>query len=169
MDSHEQLRRAHRPDDLRILFIGESPPAGGTFFYDADSVLYRATRDAFVAAIPALAHAHFLEAFTAAGCYLEDLSLAPIDKLPDRERRQIRKAGIASLAGRLEGTAPRVVVAVAKGIMPQVTDALRASGLGGIPVNSLPFPGQWHRRAYVHGLTELVEVWHRQRLLGVTP
>jgi hypothetical protein len=38
----EHLRKHYRPDRVRILFVGESPPASGRFFYQADSGLYRA-------------------------------------------------------------------------------------------------------------------------------
>jgi hypothetical protein len=69
----EHLRLYYRPPEVRVLFVGESPPAGGTFFYAADSGLYRATRDAFYEAIPEARSGKFLERFAAYGCYLEDL------------------------------------------------------------------------------------------------
>jgi hypothetical protein len=43
----ERLRLRYRPVLIRLLFIGESPPASGRFFYRQDSGLYRAIRDAF--------------------------------------------------------------------------------------------------------------------------
>jgi hypothetical protein len=39
----EVLRGRYRPDVIRVLLVGESPPAGGTFFYAANYNLYRAT------------------------------------------------------------------------------------------------------------------------------
>ncbi len=30
----ERLRSSYRPDNVRLLLVGESPPAGGKFFYD---------------------------------------------------------------------------------------------------------------------------------------
>jgi hypothetical protein len=48
----ERARRRCRPVDVRVLFIGESPPSGGTFFYFANSALYVATKEPFEAAIP---------------------------------------------------------------------------------------------------------------------
>ena len=47
----EELRRRYRPETVRALFVGESPPAGGTFFYAANSNLYRFTEQAFRAAL----------------------------------------------------------------------------------------------------------------------
>lgn len=165
MNARERRRRDHWPDELRVLFIGESPPTGGTFFYDANSVLYFATRDAFVAAAPRLAGRDFLGAFQQTGCYLDDLSLKPIDKLPDRERRQARNAAIPGLARRLKGKTPRLVVIVVKGIAPQVAQALDRAGLADVPTEKLPFPGQWDHDDYVDQLTDLVDKWRRRRLL----
>jgi hypothetical protein len=164
--ARERTRRTYTPEELRVLFIGESPPSGGTFFYDANSILYFATREAFLAAAPRLGtRASFLDTFQRLGCYLEDLSLRPIDKLPKPEKRRAREAAVPGLARRLRGLAPRLVVVVVKGIRPQVDDALDRAGLGAVPCEALPFPGQWHRADYVAELTELVRQWRRRRLL----
>ncbi len=164
--ARERTRRGYAPDELRVLFIGESPPTGGKFFYDANSVLYFATREAFIAAIPTLAkRPHFLEAFQRLGCYLDDLSLRPIDKLPKREKLRARDAATPALARRLKGLTPRLVVVVVKGIRPQVHQVLGRVGLEDVPCEALPFPGQWHRADYVAELTALVKRWRRQRLL----
>lgn len=149
-----------------MLFVGESPPSGGTFFYDANSILYYATREAFVSAIPALATGpNFLDVFRQLGCYVDDLSLRPIDKLPKAERLRARDAAVPALAHRLTGLSPRVVVIVVKGIRPQVSRALERAGLGAVACEPLPFPGQWHRADYVSALAKLVRAWHRARLL----
>lgn len=49
------MRESFRPADVKILFIGESPPAGGALFYAANSNLFRYTNAAFqvVARYPA--------------------------------------------------------------------------------------------------------------------
>ena len=76
--ARERLRRRFLPERVRVLFVGESPPAAGSFFYAADSELYRATRDAFEAALPRFRNVDtFLKAFAESGCYLVDLSLDP--------------------------------------------------------------------------------------------
>src|SRR4029079_4292792 len=66
----EHLRRRYLPTDIRLLFIGESPPASGRFFYCRDSGLYRAIRDAFRILDPSITDDGFLGIFQAAGCYL---------------------------------------------------------------------------------------------------
>ena len=66
--ANERIRRQFKPREIRALFVGESPPSGGTFFYRANSKLYFATREAFEAAIPALRkEVDFLDAFKRLG------------------------------------------------------------------------------------------------------
>jgi hypothetical protein len=75
------LRRQYWTVRVRLLFVGEAPPASGRFFYRADSGLYRAIRDTFVTAWPSLRSSdrQFLEALRAMGCYLLDLRAEPVD------------------------------------------------------------------------------------------
>lgn len=71
----QQTRQDYLPDVVRVLFIGESPPAGGTFFYYANSNLYRATYEGLAAGELGAADGNFRRCFQHAGCYLEDLAL----------------------------------------------------------------------------------------------
>src|ERR1700720_3952865 len=68
--SRERLRERYRPARVKLLFVGEAPPASGRFFYRADSGLYHAIRSAFVGAFPSVRSADFLDSFQALGCYL---------------------------------------------------------------------------------------------------
>lgn len=81
----ELLRRRYLPKEVRVLFVGESPPSGGTFFYAANSNLYFATQEAFVAASSALEGKDFLEEFRRMGCHLDDLCLEPVNHLDARD------------------------------------------------------------------------------------
>lgn len=159
----ERQRRLYRPEQVRVLFIGESPPAGGTFFYDANSKLYRVTREAFEAAIPALRRKpDFLTAFQHLGCYLEDLALVPVNGLRDDERKQACAEGIAPLARRIKTNRPLVVTLVIKRIERPARDALTRAGLGDLPIQKLPFPGRHALElAYRAELTDLVRSWKR--------
>jgi hypothetical protein len=60
VEETERLRGRYLPKETRVLFVGEAPPSRGTFFYAANSNLYFATREAFVAAIPHLVRRDFL-------------------------------------------------------------------------------------------------------------
>jgi hypothetical protein len=169
----ERTRRGYRPDEVRVLFIGESPPAGGTFFYYANSKLYDATREAFEAAIPALRRADdFLEAFKRLGCYLEDLSPVPVNHLDlkDREQRRQRRAlraeGIKPLARRMRLRPPLVVAPVVLDMVNtgDIAETLRLAGHADVERADLPFPRR-HRDRYVDELTAHVRAWRRRRIL----
>jgi len=164
----ERLRNSCRPEDLRVLFVGESPPDGGTFFYTADSILFRATREAFSTAIPLLANTDdFLARFQKLGCYLEDLSHDPICKLPRKERRRARNDARLGLARRLRRLpAPKCVVVVVMGIEQDVRAALNRAGMDDLPVYCLRFPVHRWRESYVSELTGHVRAWRRRGLLN---
>jgi hypothetical protein len=155
-----------RPAEVRVLFIAESPPAGGTFFYRANSKLYYATREAFETAVPALRREEgFLDAFKQLGCYLDDLSPRPVNRLDmnDPERRQARRDGVAPLARRMRRWSPRAAVVVMKAIVPQADEALARAGHADVTREALPFPAR-HAPQYIEQLTNVVRVWRRRRV-----
>jgi hypothetical protein len=167
----ERMRRHYKPVDIRVLFIGESPPAGGTFFYFANSRLHDATREAFEAAIPALRREpEFLDAFKRLGCYLEDLSPVPVNHLDlndskqRRERRTLRREGINLLANRMRPWSPRVVAPVVLDMVRDIDQALLLANHAGVERADMPFPGRHYNR-YVKELTAHVQSWRRRRIL----
>lgn len=167
LSAAERTRRRFTPTEVRVLFIGESPPAGGTFFYYANSNLYKATRSAFEAAIPALRdEPDFLNAFTRLGCYVEDLCEQAVNHLDLRDptRLHARAEGVRPLARRIQGWSPRAIVVVMKAIADDAAAALTAAGLDAVDREELPFPAR-HYDQYVRRLTSLVRSWHRQPIL----
>ncbi len=153
----ETLRRMFRPACLRFLFIGESPPASGKFFYRADSGLYRAMRDAFRVVAPSINDENFLEAFQSSGCYLVDLCPEPVDRLNPKSRRDVCRASEGLLSQEIAQLQPQVIVSVLRSIEGNVIRAAsRASWRG--PFINLPYPGRWlrHREAFLHTLVPVL-------------
>jgi len=142
--AREQLRKQYRPDRIRILFVGESPPASGRFFYQADSGLYRAMREAFVQAFPSLKNAQFLDALCALGGYLVDLCGEPVDDLPQDARRQACARGEKRLAQKIRALRPHTIVTVVRSIRTSVKRAQENADWSGRHLE-LPYPGRWHR------------------------
>lgn len=151
----EDLRDRYRPETVRVLFVHESPPKSGAFFYSGDSVLYEATRDAFHAAIPGSRSGDFRERFASLGCFLDDLSLEPIShwKSSDPKRIEARKASEPLLEARMRELTPVIVFIVVKDIEENVGRALEAAGLGDVPRVTLTFP--WEERSRTAYVTEL--------------
>jgi hypothetical protein len=81
LPEREALRESFRPKRIRLLFIGEAPPASGRFFYSCNSGLYRAMTEAFKTVNPRINDENFLRVFQASGCYMVDLCSKPIDQL----------------------------------------------------------------------------------------
>lgn len=154
-----ELGAFYRPSPSRILFVGESSPAGGTHFYQADSQLYRATRDAFglglsVARPPE--GAAFLSWFQELGCWLVDLAGRPVDRLAATERASAVSAGIPGLTLILRELRPERVLVVLRRIAPAVRAAAREAGFDEHAIDVLPFPTRQWRSVYVQQLAGIV-------------
>src|SRR5580698_1557784 len=138
----ERLRRQYRPPYLRLLFIGEAPPASGRFFYQRDSGLYRAIRDSFRAVDPSIVDVDFLTVFQTAGCYLIDVSPHPVDRLDPPSRRAACLAGEPQLCRTIKRLQPQSIVTVVRSIRGNVERATSRAGWQG-PLIGLPYPGRW--------------------------
>jgi hypothetical protein len=156
-NAKERLRSSYRPKRVRILFVGEGPPASGRFFYLTDSGLYRAIRDAVIQVFPTIRNETFLKSFQELGCYLVDLCGRPVDRLGDRARRRARIAGEPRLSKTLRQLQPPVVIIVAKSITQNVQRAETLANWSGVRV-TLPYPGRWyhHRAVFLKGLTPVL-------------
>lgn len=155
-NSFEQARMAHQPKRIRVLFVGESRPANGTFFYNGDSILVRYMCEAFGLSPGADGScASLLAEFEARGYYLRDLCLDPVNQLPRLAREQARRDGEVMLGARIRNDRPDAIVVVMKAIVPSVRRVLRSEGLE-IPLHVLPFPAFGHQRQFVEQLASLL-------------
>ena len=155
--ARERLREKARPEVTSLLLIGESPPANGTFFYNADSNLYFRTIDGFAQArlitrTPAL----FLDRFRDLGCFVDDLCRCPVNRLPRGQRRVARDSSVSSLASRLRDVRPQAIVCVMKGIAPAVRRALDVAEAREGKFHAVPFPSHGHQRQYVEQLAAVL-------------
>jgi len=155
--ARERLRRQYRPAHVRLLFVGEAPPASGRFFYQADSGLYRAMRHTFVEAFPSLEDADFLEAFRGLGCYLVDLCATPVDRLAAEQRQRLCVTGEVRLSRMLKQLQPDIVITVVRSIAANVKRAEDRANWTGKHFE-LPYPGRWqrHRVAFEEELVPLL-------------
>jgi hypothetical protein len=155
--ANEALRRRYRPKRVRLLLVGEAPPASGRFFYRANSGLYRAMQGAFLRAFPSLQPANFLQSFQDLGGYLFDLCAVPVDRLPNRERRQVCLASEARLCRALQALRPEIIITIVQSIAPIVRSAQQAARWHGAAIE-LPYPGRWkaHRLAFEAGLVPVL-------------
>jgi len=148
-DEYEILRDQYRPGRTRTLFVGESRPTSGKFFYRGDSTLEQYTQEAFGFEGST---AEFLDYFKVNGCYLVDLCVDPVNGLTPVERRTKCREGEVGLADAIKSASPEVIIVVMKGIGPNVRRAIDQAGMKDVPVHVLPFPAMSHEREYVRRL-----------------
>jgi hypothetical protein len=161
----EAARLRFRPESVRVLFVGESAPAGGTFFYTMDSLLYDATQRAFREAIPdLLTEQNFLRSFQALGCYLVDLCDQPVNKLPRQVRLWHRDDGIEPLSGMIAETCPRALINVMASISSWIDRATVMAEVSPEVRLDFPFPTRQQEPDYVD---ELAQALRDLRQLGI--
>jgi hypothetical protein len=165
--SIERLRRRYRPDDIVVLFVAESAPAGGSFFYQADSNLFFATREACELAFGSVPQGRdFLRWFQARGFWLYDLAKRPVNRQRGRPRKLAVSAGVAELADLIAEAEPDFVVAVKTSIESDVRQAADRAGLRGNRILVLPFPLYQWRDVYVRELARFFGHEDRERKAG---
>jgi hypothetical protein len=172
-ETPEQARNRHRPTVVKVLFIGESPPAGGTFFYFGDSKLAEETERAFRKVLPELIGDDFLSSFCRLGCYLDDLCLRPVNqlkKIGSAGREQLVReyiAGEQPLAERMAQADPAAIVLIGLGIEKNVRRVILTAGCDGLPFYPLPFPNWPDQVERYHGqLTVALSELHDAGVLG---
>jgi hypothetical protein len=151
MSDLEKLRHSYRPHRITTLFVGESPPHGGTFFYKGDSLLHHKMKECFGGDI-----ANFLFEFKAKGFFLDDLVLYPINQMKDKDRDEHRRKGVSSLARRKADYRPVAVVALMCAIERMVVDAMRQARLSLVPFYVVPFPRPEHQHRFKAKMAEII-------------
>jgi hypothetical protein len=150
MNELEELRKSFRPARITTLFVGESAPASGNFFYGGNSTLFRAMRSAFGN------RKTFLNDFKNNGFYLDDLVLTPVNKLEGRERSRLRKEAIPRLAKRLIEYKPKAVVVVMRAIRPMVMKAMCMASITYEPF-CVPHPALGHWTEFQNAMMMIVD------------
>lgn len=154
---YERLRQQYRPQDrIRLLLVGESRPAGGSFFYLANSNLYRATLEAWQAAFGPMPEGEsLLRRLQSEGVWLYDLAPAPVNRLRGRPRRGAVIARSGALPALLAAESPDAIVVVKRSLAAVVRDAMSAAHLPAEQLHVLPFPLYQWRAEYVAQLSAL--------------
>ncbi len=107
IENEEKLRRSYKPDKIEILFVGEAIPDDNTFFYAANSPLYKYTREAFEEVFPGTEFT--LEVFKEKGCYLFDLA-GPVGNMTYKGRITTIAEGIPVLAKLITDEKPKYII-----------------------------------------------------------
>ncbi|WP_020376074.1 hypothetical protein [Sulfobacillus thermosulfidooxidans] len=154
------LRETYRPQQIKTLFVAESPSTGQRFFYLGNSQLFRFTYQAFVRVFGnkvGQTPQEFFLWFQKQGFFLDNLSCESIGYLKESERQQARIRWIPSLADRLAQYRPGSIIVVMKSLEHHVTQAILYAGIAPY-VLVLPFPTRTYhnQQVYVDGLSQFL-------------
>lgn len=142
MDTVEAIRKRFMPKRITTLFVGESAPHSGNFFYRGNTAMSSHMKRAVELAFGR--SNNFLESFQAYGWYLDDLVLEPVNHLPKMQRLAKCLDAQKSLADRIEAYQPEAIVSLLKSIKPIVNAAANMAG-STVPRYGVPFPGMGHQ------------------------
>ncbi len=159
MSIYKEARLKYKPCKVKTLFIGESPPASGDYFYfGGNNSLLRYIRQAFVSVYGDKCGEgdEFLQFFKESQYYLIDLSEKPINGKLRKERKQLRKVNIESLTNRVNNINPESVII----FMKAIEKAVRISLPSNIPKENIHvtrFPGFGNQKASVQEITSALQ------------
>jgi len=153
-NTYENLRNHYKPDKVEVLFVGESRPQGGTFFYQGDSALYRETKKAFDEFFEE--DIFTLNRFKNWNCWLYDISENPVNGLGDHERKAEIHRNIPKLIDTIETLNPKtIIVCKKKFVEPEIRkSSIMDNYCEGESIFFLPFPGQGNQRKYREGFVK---------------
>ncbi|MGB9693893.1 MAG: hypothetical protein ACPLYF_03525 [Fervidobacterium sp.] len=159
MNDTEEIRQSFKPDNIRILLIGESAPASGQFFYK-HSRMTRYVAQAFTHVFnkPFDDDSTFLKFFQEKGCYLDDLALSPVNHMTAKQRNKTLEDSIVHLSQRITDHNPDVIVIVLKRIAKYVIKAIELSKKS-CPVYTLPFPGYGRQNKFISEFSGILKAY----------
>ena len=160
VENFRAARDQYRPSKVKLLWIAESPPTSGSYFYFQKTTgrdhLFRETMRA-IGLWPdkeimkkGVDKQPLLERFRSKGFFLIDTCSYPVDKLPDRERRRAILDGTSGLEQLVSELNPNGIIIVKSNIFDPVKRVLESSGFAGKILNRkpLPFPSHGRQRSY---------------------
>jgi HEPN domain-containing protein len=153
MNAVEATRARFRPDRIATLFVGESAPVSGDFFYYGNSAMLTHMRSAVELALGT--DGNFLERFKAYGWYLDDLVLTPVNHLTKAQRRAQCLDAQKSLADRITAYQPEAIVSLLMVIEPFVDAAAIKAG-SNAPRYAVPFPGMGQQARFQVAMARII-------------
>ena len=153
MEAVEATRARFRPAKITTLFVGESAPVSGDFFYYGNNAMLTHMQRAVEQALGG--GGDFLDRFKGFGWYLDDLVLTPVNQLKGAERGAKCRDAQNSLAVRIAEYQPLAIVSLMIGIKSIVDAAAIAAG-NDAPRFAVPFPGMGQQVRFRAAMAEII-------------
>lgn len=165
---YDDLRDQYRPERVRYLLIGESPPDPATgdrrFFYSPTLTgpdnLYRGVAEAAYGTEPNFDitdKPEVLERFRADGYWLVDLCDHPVNHLQSGQRRRELRQAVPDLITRARTISPAVgAIVCMTPVFRLLNEPLRTAGVRVLHDDPLPFPMNWQRARFIEGFRSAI-------------
>jgi hypothetical protein len=157
----EAVRDSYRPEEITTLFVGESAPNSGKFFYQGNTQAKQYMAKALTAAGLYDGAGDFFQVFKSYGWYLDDLVLSPVDKLPKTERRKRCLEAQMSLSERIAKYRPRAIVSLMLGIQ-EIVEASAVAASSSASLFAGPFPGNGQQKKFAAEIARIIPQLPRQ-------
>jgi len=153
-------RIKYKPSKVNVLFIAESPPSSGGYFYAEKTIgkdhLFRETMKALEfwpihrPMRKGCDKRRMLNEFRSIGFFLIDTCEIPVDRLQSRERRLSTVQGALTLPRRVRSIDPDRILIVKKTVFKPARQVLSDAGFENRILNTkpLPFPSHGNQRKY---------------------
>lgn len=171
MNTFKEISSKWRPKRIKLLLIGESPPAQekNYFFYAPNSDLYNFTKKAFenVYKDKINEYSTFLNFFMDLGCFLDDLCEEPINYIKDKNlRKREWQDSVQSLKRRFIKYHPLITICIMIQIQEYVQEAIQQSVVN-TKYLQLPFPAfnKKNINNYIAGLSEILKSLRKEKIL----
>jgi hypothetical protein len=152
--SVESVRERYRPERILTLFVGESAPHSGKFFYLGNTALKRHMQETLEAAGLG-GNGDFLEQFKRLGWYLDDLVQTPVNQLTKPERKAACLTARKSLAERIAKYRPEAIVPLLLSIKDVVEGAAHDAG-STAPCYPVPFAGMGQQTRFLKEMARIL-------------
>jgi hypothetical protein len=153
MEKVETIRKRFLPVRITTLFVGESAPHSGDFFYCGNTAMWSHVKRAVELAFGK--SDDFLKSFQAYGWYLDDLVLEPVNHLPKSQRIAKCLDAQNSLANRIAFYQPEAIVSLLKRIDPFVNAAAILAGSNATRYG-VPFPGMGQQTRFQADMAAII-------------
>jgi hypothetical protein len=159
MNAIEVTRAQYRPERITTLFVGESAPISGDFFYYGNNAMLTYMRRA-IESSTGQSGGDFLARFKAYGWYLDDLVLTPVNHLKGLPRKEKLIEAQSTLATRMAEYQPLAIVSLLKSIK-DIVEAAAVAAHSNAPCYSVPFPGMGQQANFQIAMANLIPVLPR--------
>ncbi len=170
MNQYAEARDKYRPDRIGALFIAESPPSSGGYFYFEKTTgkdhLFRETMKALglwreETSMPkGLDKQQLLAQFQSRNLFLLDTCEFPVDKMSTRQRHNAILEAVPRLVEEVRDLDPKAILIVKKTVFEPVREGLERGGLGERILNEepLPFPSHGNQRKFRISLRQYLKL-----------